>query len=151
MTTPQDNKLTAFLEEMKEIGEKATPGPWSSTYRQYDTKEDVDDMVFKDKDGAWMGHSYGDRDSSKFTNSTAKNNTKFIATARNNWDKLIKMNEVLLEACKFSEKALDAIKYDLNAGVYTLEDDEFETVFTVRDNAHRALQECEEMIKESGE
>ena len=26
------NKLTTFLEEMKKVGENATPGPWSSHY-----------------------------------------------------------------------------------------------------------------------
>lgn len=38
-----------------------------------------------------------------------------------------------------SSKCLDGIKYDLEASVYTLEDDEFEKVFFVRDTIDEIL------------
>ena len=41
------------------------------------------------------------------------------------------------------EHLLDTIKFDLSASVYTLEDDEFETVFYVRDRIHEIIKELE--------
>ncbi len=41
--------------------------------------------------------------------------------------------ESLRQAIREAAKLLDGIKFELSASVYTLEDDEFETVFFVRD------------------
>jgi len=57
-------------------------------------------------------------------------------------DRLNKLEQALAVAedvIKNTEKALDSIKYELNASVYTLTDDEFETTFSCRDNLFLAL------------
>lgn len=86
------NKLTAFLEEMKKIGENATKAPWA-VCGEYKKTSDylvstpdgrkwrIDDAIYHEK----------------------SHNAEFIATARNNWDRLIKMNQILLEACEHIE------------------------------------------------
>ena len=43
------------------------------------------------------------------------------------------------EVIQKSAKALDSIKFELNQSVYTLEDDQFETTFYVRDILQEAL------------
>lgn len=42
----------------------------------------------------------------------------------------------LLQMLERLETALNEIKYELNASVYMVEDDEFETVFFVRDQLY---------------
>jgi hypothetical protein len=44
-----------------------------------------------------------------------------------------KARELAAEIADLNAKRLDGIKYDLEASVYTLTDDEFETTFFVRD------------------
>lgn len=56
--------------------------------------------------------------------------------------------EGLIEALETTSKQLDAIKYELCASVYTLEDGEFGKVFDVRDVADEALLKFK---KETGE
>lgn len=48
-------------------------------------------------------------------------------------------NAKLKETMRIASRWLDNIKYDLEASVYTLEDDEFETVFAARDILDEAL------------
>ncbi len=77
----------------------------------------------------------------KFNSMTCKHacNTPFgcplceMAKARAERDKY----EVALRK---ASKWLDAIKFDLNASVYTLTDDEFEMVFATRDMIDEALE-----------
>ena len=47
---------------------------------------------------------------------------------------------IAVEALGQASKKLDNIKYDLETSVYTLTDEEFETVFWVRDECDRALE-----------
>jgi len=53
--------------------------------------------------------------------------------------KLESQLKVAVGALELAERRLDGIKYELEASIYTLEDDEFETVFFVRDCAIEAL------------
>ena len=56
--------------------------------------------------------------------------------------------EVCKEALKTSERVLDKIKFELYASVYTLEDDEFEKTFFIRDVAQQALDKISELTKD---
>ena len=49
---------------------------------------------------------------------------------------------------KTSERVLDKIKFELYASVYTLEDDEFEKTFFIRDVAQQALDKISELTKD---
>src|SRR6185436_1793092 len=67
--------------------------------------------------------------------------TRFVADVANaKLQGLYRALEVYEEALGITEKVLDGIKYDLEASVYTLEDDEFAQVFFIRDTAHKALE-----------
>lgn len=78
--------LTEYLQSLKDVGDKATKGPWKFSC-DFPTEGDYGftcDGIFHPV--RFMGitfHELGDVD--------------FIATARNEWDRLIKMNEVLLK------------------------------------------------------
>lgn len=52
---------------------------------------------------------------------------------------LEEQNKILREELSSAARRLDGIKFDLYASVYTLTDDEFETVFSVRDSIQQAL------------
>ena len=56
--------------------------------------------------------------------------------------------EIAVEALKTSERVLDKIKFELYASVYTLEDDEFEKTFFIRDVAQQALDKISELTKD---
>jgi hypothetical protein len=55
--------------------------------------------------------------------------------------------ERVVEAARQSSRWLNDIKYELYASVYTLTDDEFEIVFTARDNIDLALAALDEETK----
>lgn len=63
--------------------------------------------------------------------------------------RLKQANERMKEVLSRGAAALDGIKSELDGSIYTLEDDEFETVYYVRDILQQALAECEKI--ESGE
>ena len=125
------NKLTAFLEEMKKIGENATKAPWA-VCGEYKKTSDylvstpdgrkwrIDDAIYHEK----------------------SHNAEFIATARNNWDRLIKMNQILLEACEFYshneefENLKELYKHDKSKVV----------VDFYGDIARKAIEKCKEII-----
>lgn len=115
------NKLTTFLEEMKKVGENATPAPWTKGCLESNYK-------VLDSHGSFIvtGYATGPAHTDVDGYDGIINDATFIATARNNWDRLIKMNEILLEACEWYG----------------------ETEYGNKDNklARKAIEKCKEII-----
>jgi hypothetical protein len=59
----------------------------------------------------------------------------------------IAARDAVIEAAKFASRILDDIKYELYARVYTVIDDEFESVFLARDSIDLALNALKESEK----
>lgn len=130
--------LNKYLDEMKDVGDKATEAPWRAV-----NEIDPNPIFLKtwgpDYKTMWWiqaGHAFGEGGNSP-TSSTLKNitpketmmnekNVKFIATARNNWNKILEMNSVLLEVVEF---------YYSNSGLMQ------------RHPALRAIEKCREIVR----
>lgn len=69
---------------MEKVGRDATKGPWEV--------DSVSEVTSSDGDIWWQ-----------MSMLNAENNSAFIATARNNWDKLVEMNKALLGALEWYE------------------------------------------------
>lgn len=113
MTTPQDNKLSAFLEEMKKVGENATPGPWRNDCGNGEVETEAYRVKICNRAGNYDRKVATERiwcsgvpeEAANLLKYDNEEDMNFIATARNNWEKLIKLNEILLEACESAIKA----------------------------------------------
>lgn len=79
------DKITKYLDRLEEVGNAATKGPW-----------------FCDSLGIWCdkqpdGRFWVVADDGPMVND---NDGLFIEKSRNEWERLIKMNRILLEACE---------------------------------------------------
>lgn len=60
---------------------------------------------------------------------------------------LQKQNKILREGLKFASRMLNDIKYECEASVYTITDDNMDTVFGARDNCDQTLARADELEK----
>ena len=106
----------SYLQKMQEIGDRATPGPWFGTrdLSTFDVSEDNDDCKRIVQIGNNYDKNYDDIEEHNDEEFSRRyNNTEFIATSRNEWNKLLEMNGVLLGALEYygrQEFAEDQIK-----------------------------------------
>jgi hypothetical protein len=64
---------------------------------------------------------------------------KNILSLNADWNKLIACIKEMREILNKSRNGLDSIKYELDASVYTLTDDEFDVIFGTRDMIDETL------------
>lgn len=120
--------LPFWILEAKRLRQKATPGPWDwSDYGIYSTTQ--------------IDGPPGLQAPRQICSEVLLSDVEFISSAPTIQAKMERALEIALEALQLARRQLDNIKYELYGSVYTLEDDEFETTFFVRDCAEKALAE----------
>lgn len=137
--------IKAFLERMKEVGGRAFRAPWRRV-NEIDPNPIFLETHGPDYKTIFFIQAGGEGDGPNFSslrNITPKitmmsdADVKFIVHARNNWDRLIRMNEILLAACE-------------QIGTITTADYRFNNEQLLRariNDAYEAISQCEELVK----
>lgn len=139
--------LSAFLDEMQAIGRRAPDGPWKMVVvtkeegnkhkSWYGVRVCLDLKPIKNiKGGLKSRYAYGVLRGVK-SDENPEATCTFAATARNNWDRLIQMNRVLLKAVE------NVISKDRIRGYPTGTE-----YLAVLDDTRTAIDKCKEIVGE---
>jgi hypothetical protein len=134
------------LEEIKARVDKASPGPWEATRKDYSHNgSDAFDWAIK---GCWFRRTSTIGDRLDENSSQAKHDRDFIASARTDIPKLIKWVEELQTCLELANKRAE-INQDLIDGAMAHADkirELYKQNQELRENALKAANKCDELL-----